>query len=197
MFLGGNFFDFDICLISPQNACLRYVLCGKPTAFFSLSPKYTVQNPFWNKQACPKFINVILENNLSHISGAKSTVWNVAMKVSPLSSHIFIWICTFYFSVTWCPSATSIYLSLSYNDPRIKYEPCGLIWHVAPESKIQLVNCKLSPRSLLELLPLPKIRAIYAYIYCLLSFSLLLDLFAIQDYPFCWNGIAFIVSYYI
>ena len=67
-----------------------------------------------------------------------------------LSSHIFIWTCPFYFSMMWRPSATSIYLSVSYKEPGIKSETCGVIWHVAPESKIQLVNCELSPKSLLE-----------------------------------------------
>ena len=31
----------------------------------------------------PEFINVMIENNLSHKSGAKSKLCNVAMKVSP------------------------------------------------------------------------------------------------------------------
>ena len=44
-----------------------------------------------------------------------------------------------------CLSATSMNLSVSSNDPGMKYVTYGVIWHVAPESKIQLVNCELSP----------------------------------------------------
>ena len=40
----------------------------------------------------------------------------------------------------------------------------GVIWHIAPESKIQLVNCELSPYFTLLRLSLLYIRAIYAYI---------------------------------
>ena len=36
------------------------------------------------------FINVMIENNLSHKSGAKSTLCNVAIEDLPLSSHICI-----------------------------------------------------------------------------------------------------------
>ena len=120
-FLASNFFVFDICFIYPQNACFLCLLCGKVTTFFSLYPNYTVQNPLWNKQVCTKFISVIMENHLSHRSGDKSTLCNVAIKVSPLLSHIFIRTCTFCFTVTWCPSATSICLFLSSNEPVIKY----------------------------------------------------------------------------
>ena len=62
-----------------------FVLCGKVTAFFSFAPKYTVQNPFWNKQVCPELNNIIIENKLPHKSGAKSTLCTVGMKRSPLS----------------------------------------------------------------------------------------------------------------
>ena len=41
-------------------------------------------------QVCPELINVMIENNLSHKSGAKSTLYNVAMKVFPLLLHICI-----------------------------------------------------------------------------------------------------------
>ena len=74
--------------ISPKNACFLCAFCGNVTAFFSFVPKYTVQNPLWNKQVCPKFINVIIENNLLHKSGAKSTLCNLAMKGSLLLSYI-------------------------------------------------------------------------------------------------------------
>ena len=118
---------------------------------FSFSQKYTVQNPWWNKQVFPKFINIIIENNLSHISGARIILWNVVIKVSPLSSHIFIWDFPFCFAVMWCSSTTLICSYVSYNGPGFKSETCGVIWHVDPEPKMQLVNWKLSPKSLLEL----------------------------------------------
>ena len=58
--------------------------------------KYTVQNPLWNEQECPKFINVIIENNMPHKYGSKSTLCNVAMKGHLLLSHIFISTCPFF-----------------------------------------------------------------------------------------------------
>ena len=119
-FLDSNFFVFEICFIYPQNACFLCALCGKVTTFLSLSPKYTVQNTLWNKQVCPKLINVIMENYLLHRSGDKITLWNVTIKVSPLLSHIFIHTCTFCFAMTWCTSATSICLFVSSNKPGIK-----------------------------------------------------------------------------
>ena len=132
---------------------------------FPLSPSYTVQNPLWNKQVCTKLINIIIENNLSHRYGVKSTLCYVAIKVYPLSSHIFIWTCHFCFAVTWCTSAASIYLSMSYNDPGIKSETYGVILHIYLWSKIQLVNLELSPKYLLGLLSLLDIHAIDAYIF--------------------------------
>ena len=143
--LAGNFFFFDISFIFPRNAWLFCALCGKVTALFFFAPNYTVQNPFWKRQLCPEFMNVMIENNLSHKYGAKSTLCNVAMKGYPLLSHIFICTWTFCFAVTWCPSPTSMYLSVSSNEPVIKSETFGFMWHVAPESKIQYVNCELSP----------------------------------------------------
>ena len=142
-FVDGNFFVLDISSISPKNECFLFALCGKVTTFFSLDPNYTVQNPFLCKQVCPEFINVIIENNLSRISGAKSTLCNVAIKVSLLLLHIFIRNCPFYFSMTWCSSATSIYLSVLYNEPEIKSETYGVIWHITPESKYNwsIANC--------------------------------------------------------
>ena len=85
----------------------------------------------------------MIENNLSYKSSAKSTLCNVVMRGSPLSSQIFIPSYPFCFAVTWCPSATSICLSVSSNEPGIKSETSGVMCHVAPESKIQLVYCEL------------------------------------------------------
>ena len=51
----------------------------KVTTLLSFAPKYTVQNPLLKKQVCPEFINVMIENNLSHKSGAKSTLYKVAI----------------------------------------------------------------------------------------------------------------------
>ena len=67
------------------------------------------------------------------------------MNVFPLSSHICILTWPFCFAVTWCTSATLMYLSVSSNDHGIKSVTSGAMWHVSPESKIQLVNCELSP----------------------------------------------------
>ena len=57
-----------------------------------------------------------------------------------------------------------MYLFVSSNDPGMKSETYGVMWHVATESKIQLVNCELSPYFSLERSSLLDIRAIYAYI---------------------------------
>ena len=104
-----------------KNACFLCTLCGDVTTFFYFDPKYTIQNPSQNKQVCPKFINVIIENNLSHKSCAKSTLCNVAIKGCPLLSHTFIRACPFCFAMTWFPSATSMCLTVSSNKPGIKY----------------------------------------------------------------------------
>ena len=106
----------------------------------------------------------MIENNLLHKSGAKSMLCNVAMKVFPLLSHIFIRTCHFCFSVTWCPSATSMYLSVYFNDTGMKYKTSGVMWHNAPKYKIQLVNYELSPYFPLLRSSLLVIRAIDAYI---------------------------------
>ena len=113
----------------------------------------------------------MIKNNLSHNSGAKSTLCNVAMKGSPLLSHIFIRTWPFCFAVTWCPYSTSVYLSVSYNESGMKSETSGVMWHVAPESKIQLVNCELSPKFSLGNSSLPNNCAIDAYIFWSLLFS--------------------------
>ena len=49
---------------------VSFIGCGNVTAFFYFALNYTVQNSLWNKQVCPKFNNVMIENNLSHNSGA-------------------------------------------------------------------------------------------------------------------------------
>ena len=94
-FLAGNSFFFDFSVIFPRNVCFLCALCGNVTAFFFYAPKYTVQNPLWKRQVCPEFINVMIENNMSHNSGAKSTLCNVAMIDFSLSLHICI--CTWPF----------------------------------------------------------------------------------------------------
>ena len=80
-----------------------------------------------------------------HKSSVRSALYKVMMNFFLLSSHIFIRAYPFCFAVTLCPSETSMDLSVSSNDTGIKFVTSGVIWHVAPESKIQLVNCKLSP----------------------------------------------------
>ena len=97
------------------------------------------------------------------------------MKVLPLLSQIYILTYTVCFDVTKFPSATSIYLSVSTNEPGIKSEISGVMWQVAPESKIQLVSCELSQKSLLGMSILENIYAIDAYILCDSFLSVLLS----------------------
>ena len=47
------------------------------------------------------------------------------------------------------------------------------MWQVAPESKIQLVSCKLSPKQLLGISALEDMRVRDAYIFCDLLWSVL------------------------
>ena len=86
-----------------------------------------------------------MENNQSHKFGSNSLLYNAAMKDLPLYSSTSIWNYPVCFDVMKCLSATSIYLSVSTNEPAIKSEISGVMWQVAPESKIQLVSCGLSP----------------------------------------------------
>ena len=67
-----------------------------------------------------------------------------------------------------------MFLSVSSNGHGIKSETSSILWHVTPESKIQLVNYKLSPKFPLGNSSLPDMRAIDAYIFCSLLFLLLL-----------------------
>ena len=106
-FLLVIFFDFS--MIFPRNACFLCALCGNVTEFFSFDPKYTVQNPLWKIKIFPEFINVMIGNNLSYKSGAKSTLCYVAMNVFLLLLHICICTWPFCFAVTWYPSATWMY----------------------------------------------------------------------------------------
>ena len=64
-----------------------------------------------------------------------------------------------------------MYLSVSSNYSGMKSETSGVMWHVASESKIQLVNCELSPKFPLEYLSLLDIHAIDAYFLWSLLFS--------------------------
>ena len=95
------------------------------------------------------------------------------MKGFPLSSCIFISTSRVCFAVTKTPYENSTYLSVSTNKPGVKSEISGVMWQVAPESKIKLVSCKLSPKSHPWISALKYIRAIYAYIFCDLLWSVL------------------------
>ena len=79
-------FKFDFSMIFPRNACFLCARCGKVTALFSFALKYTVQNPLLKMQLFPEFINLMIKNNLSHKSAAKSTLYNFGMKGFSLSS---------------------------------------------------------------------------------------------------------------
>ena len=61
IFLDGILSIFDVSLISPKNASFLCALYGNVTVFFYFDPKYTVQDPFSNKQVCPDFINVLIK----------------------------------------------------------------------------------------------------------------------------------------
>ena len=61
--------------------------------------------------------------------------------------------------------------SVSYNEPGIKFETSGVMWHVAPESKIQLVNCEMSPKSPLGHSSLTYMSATDTYTFWFLLFS--------------------------
>ena len=136
---------------------------------------------YWILIDCCQDINILfvmMKNSLSHKSSASKALYKVAIKVSPLSLNICMRTDPFCFAVTWCPSATSMNLSVSYNDPGMKSVTSGVIWQVSPESKIQLVDCELSPSSLFLLTSSFDIRAIDAYTLrssssSLLSFALL------------------------
>ena len=49
----------------------------------------------------------------------------------------------------------------------------GFMWQVAPDSKIQLVSCEMSPKDLLYISAKEWIRAVYVYIICYLIWSVL------------------------
>ena len=158
----------------------RSTLCK---IFFEKDNYFLHSLTYWLKMTCCK-------------SGAKTTLYNVVMKGFPLPLHIFICTWPFCFAVTWCLSATSMYLSVSSNDPRMKSESYGVMWHVAPKSKIKLVNCELSPYFSLEHSSLLDIRAIYAYIFWSLLFYtssyediIFLILGMYTRYPFWCSGI--------
>ena len=173
-FLGISFCDFDFSFVLTKNVCFCCALCGNVTAFCYLSLNKTVQNLLWKSQLCPKSINIIMEKNRLHKSGANSTLFNVEINGFPLSSHIFIWTSHIVFAVMKRKSKNSMYLSVSANDPGIKSEISGVIWKVSPESKIQLISCELSPKSLLGISSLEDICAIDLYIFCDSLWSLLL-----------------------
>ena len=137
------FFLFDFSIIFPRNSCFLCALCGNVTAFFSSAPKYTVQNILSKRQVCTELGNVMIEKNLLHKFDAKSTLCNVVMKDFPLLSHICIRTWPFCFSVTWCPSATSMYLtylvlSLELN-PKLLVS-CGTLLPIL-ESNWSIANC--------------------------------------------------------
>ena len=104
-FLRIFFCDFDFSFIFTKNACFQFTLCSNVTEFYSLLQKKIVQNPLWEIQVCPEFINVIMENNPSHKYGANSTLYNVAIQGFPLLPLIFIWTSPICLAVKKCLSA--------------------------------------------------------------------------------------------
>ena len=73
-----------------------------------------------------------------------------------------------------------MYLYVSSNEPGMKSENYGVMRNVAPESKIQLVNCELSLKFSPGNASLPDIRAIKTYIF----WSLLLSPLSHARLPF-------------
>ena len=122
-----------------------------------------------------------------HKSGTKSPLCNIAMKISLWLSHIFVHTLPFCFAVTWCPSATSSCLSLFSNEPGIRSDTSGFMWHVSTESKTQFVNCELSPKFPLGHYSLLDMRAIDACIFWSLLFLLLFH----ERLPFSWKCTCF------
>ena len=78
----------------------------------------------------------MMENNQLHKYDDNKTLYNVAMESFPLSSRILIWTSPVFFAVEKCPYATFLYLSVSTSNPGMKTEISGVMWQVAPESKI-------------------------------------------------------------
>ena len=104
-----------------------------------------------------------------------------------LSSRIFILTSPVCFTVTKFLSATSIYLSISSNDTSTKSEISGFVWQVAPDSKIQLVSCKLSPEYLLGIYALEDICDIDVYfLFDYFYFSLFSDVLFIFVDLYAW-----------
>ena len=68
-----------------------------------------------------------------------------------------------------------MYLSISTGDTRTKFEISGVMWHVTPESEIQLVSCELSPKSRLGIFHIWR-HTVHRRVYFLsLIFSVLLS----------------------
>ena len=67
--LGATFLGLIFSFLFTKIACLLCTLCEKIANFLFLLLNYNVQKLLWNKQVCPKWNNVKIKNNLSHISG--------------------------------------------------------------------------------------------------------------------------------
>ena len=87
-FLG---FYFDSSFVFTNNACFLCALCSNFTALCWLSINKNMQKPSWKRHICTEFINLIIEKNQPHKSGANIMLYNVAMKALPSSLRIFIW----------------------------------------------------------------------------------------------------------
>ena len=128
-----------------------------------------------------------MKNNQSHKSGENSTLYNISTKGLPLWSHIFVLTSPVFFAVTKFLYTTSIYLSVSTNETGIKSEISGVMWQVAPESKIHLVSCELYPKSILGISELEDIQIIDDYIFCdSIKFSLFSNVLSILFDLYAW-----------
>ena len=108
---------------------------------------------------------MVMENIQSHKSVANSTLYNVAMKGFHYC-HTFLFELLLSVSLGRNSHLQLQHISVSTNEPGIKSEIYGVVCQVASKSKIQLISCNLSPKSLLGLSALEDIRAIDAYIVC-------------------------------
>ena len=108
-----------------------------------------------------------------HKSGANIKFYTRATEGFPVLSQTFIWTSPVCFALKKWPSTTSMYLSVSSNEPGIQSKISSVMLQVALYSKIQLISCDLYLKSLLGFFGLMCIRAIDVYIFCYLLWYLL------------------------
>ena len=124
-FLDGNLFVFDISFIYPKSACLLCALCVNVTVFLFFDPKYTVKKPLRNKQVCPKFINLMIENNLLHKSNAK--IRCVMLRQKYLRYRCTCWFILVLFVSLWCDVCPQLQCVYPYLLIKLEWNPKLLV----------------------------------------------------------------------